>query len=76
MWRLLGADKVGITLTESLAMQPAALVLGLYFASARSSYFSTGKVCKDQVEDYASRKAMDVRTVEKWLGPCLAYDVE
>ena len=49
MWRLLGADSVGITLTESLAMEPAASVSGIYFAHPKSVYFSVGKIDKDQV---------------------------
>ena len=49
MWRLLGADDVGITLTSSLAMQPASAVSGLYFAHCKASYFATGKICQDQV---------------------------
>ena len=49
MWRLLEADKVGIKLTESLAMDPAASVSGLYFAHPKSVYFATGKISKDQV---------------------------
>ena len=49
MWRLLKADEVDITLTESLAMEPASSVSGLYFASPHSVYFSTGKITKDQV---------------------------
>ncbi|XP_052767576.1 methionine synthase-like isoform X2 [Mya arenaria] len=76
MWRLLRADKVGITLTESLAMEPAASVSGIYFAHPRSSYFATGKVNKDQVVNYAARKQMDISVVERWLGTNLAYDVE
>ncbi|KAK7507103.1 hypothetical protein BaRGS_00001954 [Batillaria attramentaria] len=74
MWQLLGADDVGITLTESLAMEPASSVSGLYFASPQSVYFATGKLCKDQIEDYAARKGMDVSEVEKWCSSILAYD--
>ena len=51
MWRLLKADKVGITLTESLAMLPAASVSGLYFTHPKSEYFATGKIQKDQVKN-------------------------
>jgi len=76
MWRLLHADKAGITLTESLAMEPAASVSGLYFAHEKATYFATGKLNKDQVVDYAARKQMDVSEVERWLGPNLAYDAE
>ena len=76
MWRLLEADKLGIKLTESLAMAPAASVSGLYFAHPKSSYFATGKLDKDQILDYAQRKQMDVSEVERWLSSVLAYDTE
>lgn len=49
MWKLLGADELGITLTESLAMNPAASVCGLYFANAASVYFAVGKITQEQV---------------------------
>ena len=49
MWRLLEADNGGIRLTESLAMDPAASVSGLYFAHPKSAYFATGKITKEQV---------------------------
>ena len=76
MWRLLEADKVGIKLTESLAMSPAASVSGLYFANPKSTYFATGKLDQDQIQDYARRKEMDVTKVERWLSSVLAYDAE
>ena len=63
----------GITLTESLAMFPTAAVSGLYFAHPDAHYFGIGKIKKDQVEDYAKRKAMSVEETEKWLGQNLAY---
>lgn len=74
MWELLQASDVGIELTESLAMDPAASVSGLYFAHGKSSYFATGKLAQDQILDYASRKEMKVPEVERWLGSVLAYD--
>ncbi|CAD5120349.1 DgyrCDS8923 [Dimorphilus gyrociliatus] len=74
MWRLLQPGNLQITLTESLAMKPAASVSGLYFANSKSSYFSVGKIQKDQVCDYASRKNMTVEEVERWLSANLAYD--
>jgi len=50
MWRLLQAEaRTGISLTESLAMEPAASVSGLYFAHPKSSYFAVGKITQDQV---------------------------
>lgn len=75
MWKLLDADKeCGIKLTESLAMQPASSVSGLYFANPKSLYFQVGKITEEQVADYAARKSQSKETVEKWLGPILAYD--
>jgi 5-methyltetrahydrofolate--homocysteine methyltransferase len=63
-----------ITLTESYAMWPAASVSGFYFAHPDARYFAVGKIGKDQVEDYARRKGMDLRTVERWLSPNLNYE--
>ncbi len=75
MWRLLEAeDRCQIKLTESLAMHPASSVSGLYFANPESLYFQVGKITEEQVADYARRKKMSKDKVEKWLGPCLAYD--
>lgn len=75
MWALADVEQAtGIVLTESLAMFPAASVSGLYFAHPESQYFAVGKVCRDQVEDYAARKACAVEEVERWLRPNLAYD--
>ena len=75
MWKLLDAEKAtGIELTDSLAMLPAASVSALAFANDCSTYFQVGKICKDQVEEYATRKSMTVDEVEKWMGPYLGYD--
>ncbi|MGA2177310.1 MAG: methionine synthase [Verrucomicrobiota bacterium] len=75
LWKLLDVEKkAGIKLTESCAMWPASSVSGLYFAAARSKYFAVGKIGRDQVEDYARRKGMDVPAIEKWLAPYLNYD--
>jgi len=75
MWKLLKADKnADIELTESLAMLPAASVSALVFANECSTYFQVGKICKDQVTEYAQRKKMSVDEVEKWMGPYLGYD--
>jgi 5-methyltetrahydrofolate--homocysteine methyltransferase len=65
----------GITLTESLAMYPAASVSGWYFANPASKYFGIGKIEKDQVEDYARRKGWTIEEAEKWLRPNLEYDM-
>jgi 5-methyltetrahydrofolate--homocysteine methyltransferase len=74
LFDLLDAEKsTGITLTESMAMIPTAAVSGLYFSHPKSHYFGIGKITKDQVTEYATRKGMPVETVERWLGPNLAY---
>ena len=71
---LLKASKeTGITLTESLAMHPAASVCGLYFSHPQAKYFNVGKLGKDQVLDYHRRKGMSVSEIEKWLGSNLSY---
>ncbi len=74
LFELLGAEKLGIHLTESYAMLPAASVSGLYFAHPRARYFAVGKLGADQVEDYARRKGLTVEEVERWLGPNLGYE--
>uniref|UniRef100_A0A8C2DN58 Methionine synthase n=1 Tax=Cyprinus carpio TaxID=7962 RepID=A0A8C2DN58_CYPCA len=77
MWKLADIqEKTGIALTESLAMTPAASVSGLYFSNPKSCYFAVGKITKEQVEDYAHRKQMEVAEVERWLGPILGYDTD
>jgi 5-methyltetrahydrofolate--homocysteine methyltransferase len=53
---------------------PAASVSGFYFAHPQSKYFGSGKIEKDQVENYATRKGMEVREVERWMSPNLNYD--
>ena len=73
LFELLGACRLGITLTETFAMLPAASVSGLYFSHPLSRYFSVGRVGRDQVEDYARRKGMAVEEVERWLGQNLGY---
>jgi 5-methyltetrahydrofolate--homocysteine methyltransferase len=76
LFDLLQAEKnIGIQLTESFAMFPAASVSGLYFAHPEAKYFAVGKIGRDQVEDYARRKGMNVRIVERWLGPNLNYEL-
>jgi 5-methyltetrahydrofolate--homocysteine methyltransferase len=74
LFELLGAEKLGIHLTESFAMTPAASVSGLYFAHPQSRYFAVGKLGPDQVRDYAARKGMSVEEVERWLAPNLGYE--
>ncbi|WP_174235430.1 methionine synthase [Chitinophaga barathri] len=72
---LSATEATGITLTESLAMYPAASVSGWYFANPQSRYFGLGKIEKDQVEDYAERKGWPVEEAERWLRPNLEYDM-
>ncbi len=75
LFDILSVEKnAGITLTESFAMSPAAAVSGFYFAQPEAKYFAVGKIGKDQVEDYARRKGMDQRQVERWLSPNLNYE--
>ncbi|MEE2930524.1 MAG: vitamin B12 dependent-methionine synthase activation domain-containing protein, partial [Pseudomonadota bacterium] len=74
LFRLLEADRIGMELTSSFAMTPAASVSGLYMAHPESVYFAVGRIERDQVEDYARRKGMELRTAERWLGPILNYD--
>ncbi len=73
IWRLLDADRLGCTLTESFAMNPAASVSGLYFGNPQSIYFDVDHLGRDQVEDYAKRKGWSIEQAEKWLRPVLGY---
>jgi 5-methyltetrahydrofolate--homocysteine methyltransferase len=74
-WKLFdllnATENAGITLTESLAMDPPASVCGWYFAHPQSHYFGLGKIGRDQLEDYASRKGMSLEEAERWLRPVL-----
>src|SRR5690606_17853632 len=74
IFNLLQAESVGIQLTDSYAMYPAAAVSGYYFSHPGSKYFGLGKIEKDQVEDYARRKGMTVEEIERWLAPNLSYE--
>jgi 5-methyltetrahydrofolate--homocysteine methyltransferase len=74
LFELLGAERAGISLTESCAMLPAASVSGIYLGHPKARYFSVGRVARDQVEDYALRKGMPLPEVERWLRPNLAYE--
>jgi 5-methyltetrahydrofolate--homocysteine methyltransferase len=74
LFALLDAERIGIRLTESFAMHPAASVSGLYFAHPESRYFAVDRLTRDQVEDYARRKRMSVREIERWLAPNLGYE--
>ena len=74
LWRLLEADALGISLTESFAMNPGASVSGLYFGHPKARYFAVGSIDREQVEDYARRKGISLETAEKWLQPNLGYE--
>jgi 5-methyltetrahydrofolate--homocysteine methyltransferase len=73
LFRLLDAERIGITLTESYAMMPAASVSGIYLAHPEARYFNVGRIGRDQVEDYAARKGMPVEEVERLLASILGY---
>ena len=73
IWDLLKVDeKIGVTLTESLAMWPTAAVSGYYFGNEKSKYFGVGKIDEDQLKDYAERKDVELDFARKWLAPNLA----
>ncbi len=75
LFDLLKAERrIGVKLTESYAMWPGSSVSGLYIGHPKAHYFGVAKIERDQVEDYALRKGMDVREAERWLGPILNYD--
>ena len=73
IWKLLDVEnQIGVTLTESLAMWPAASVSGYYFANPKAKYFGVGKITEEQVKDYAERKNVELDFAKKWLAPNLA----
>jgi 5-methyltetrahydrofolate--homocysteine methyltransferase len=74
LFDLLEASSIGMSLTDSLAMLPAASVSGLYLHHPQARYFAVGPIGADQVEDYARRMGMPIAEVERWLGPNLAYE--
>ena len=73
IWELLQPEKLGITLTESLAMLPASSVSGFYFSHPDARYFGLGKLKRDQVENYAERMEESTELTERWLASSLAY---
>jgi len=76
LFALLDAEKaIGIQLTESFAMYPAAAVSGWYFAHPQAKYFGLGNIEKDQTENYATRKGLSLSDAERWLMPVLNYDI-
>ncbi|QXP51674.1 methionine synthase [Cellulophaga sp. HaHa_2_1] len=75
IWKLLGVeDKIGVTLTESLAMWPASSVSGYYFANPEARYFGLGKIKEDQVADFAARKGISLEEATRWLATNIADD--
>lgn len=74
LFRLLAVqEQIGLELTESFAMRPAAAVTGYYFSHPQAAYFGLGRIAKDQVEDYSGRKQLPLSTTEQWLAPVLGY---
>ena len=73
IWDLLQPQKLGITLTESLAMLPASSVSGFYFSHPQARYFGLGKVKRDQMESYAERREESMELSERWMANSLAY---
>lgn len=77
IWELLDVERhTGMRLTESYAMWPGASVSGWYFSHPQSRYFTVAQIQRDQIEDYAARKGMPVKELERWLAPNLGYDPE
>ena len=71
LFDVLGADEIGMALTENYAMQPASSVSGFYLAHPQSKYFNVGRIGRDQLEDLARRKQQAVGELERWLAPNL-----
>ena len=71
MFELLRPDEIGMTLTESLAMAPAASVCGFYLAHPQSRYFNVGRIAEDQLRDQAARRGMPEDVLRRWLTPNL-----
>ncbi|WP_086475498.1 methionine synthase [Arenibacter amylolyticus] len=75
IWELLQVEeKIGVQLTDSLAMWPAASVSGYYFGNEEARYFGLGKIKEDQVADFAARKDIPLEEASKWLAPNIADD--
>jgi 5-methyltetrahydrofolate--homocysteine methyltransferase len=68
----LQAGEIGMELTDSFAMYPAAAVSGFYFSHPESTYFVVGKIGQDQLEDMAQRRGVDKAELERWLAPNLS----
>jgi 5-methyltetrahydrofolate--homocysteine methyltransferase len=75
LWELLDVEKsIGLKLTDSYAMYPTAAVSGFYFSHPEAKYFAVGKIDRDQLESYATRKGISIAEAERWLAPNLGYD--
>lgn len=75
IWDLLQVEQtLGVTLTESMAMWPASSVSGYYFAHPEARYFGLGKIKRDQLASYATRRKCTISEAEKWLRPNLAEE--
>jgi 5-methyltetrahydrofolate--homocysteine methyltransferase len=74
LFELLGASRIGMSLTEHAAILPASSVAGLYLANPQARYFTVGRIGEDQVASYARRKGHSIDRVERWLTPNLAYE--
>jgi 5-methyltetrahydrofolate--homocysteine methyltransferase len=73
LFGLLGAQEIGMELTENFAMTPPASVSGIYLRHPEARYFNVGKIGRDQVEDYARRRGWSRALAERWLAPNLGY---
>ena len=74
LFKLLNAsENIKVKLTESFAMTPSSSVSGFYFSNPHSSYFGVGKLYKDQMNEYADRKGVNIKYAEKWLSSSLGY---
>ncbi len=71
VFRILEAEDIGMSLTESYAMFPGASVSGFYFGHPESKYFTVGKIGEDQLRDMAARRCVTVEQLESWLAPNL-----
>ncbi|WP_296380170.1 methionine synthase [Winogradskyella sp.] len=74
IWKLLNVEEnIGVQLTDSLAMWPAASVSGYYFGNPEARYFGLGKITDDQIKDYSTRRDISIEEAEKWLNPNIAH---
>ncbi|KAM9978245.1 hypothetical protein ACTFIY_012017 [Dictyostelium cf. discoideum] len=75
IWSLMNVNEnTSIELTDHMAMLPGAAVCGVYFSHEHAKYFSVGKITKEQIESYASRKQITKEEAERWLSSILSYD--